>query len=39
MIWIFFIALFLVTIAGGLIPVYLQLNKEWNNYLLAFSLG
>ncbi|MCX8471654.1 MAG: ZIP family metal transporter [Chitinophagaceae bacterium] len=37
MIWVFFIALFLVTIAGGLIPVYLQLNKEWNNYLLAFS--
>jgi zinc and cadmium transporter len=37
MIWIFFIALFLVTIIGGLIPIYLTLNKEWNNYLLAFS--
>jgi zinc and cadmium transporter len=37
MIWIFFIALFIITIIGGLIPVYLKLNKEWNNYLLAFS--
>jgi zinc and cadmium transporter len=37
MIWIFFIALFLVTIFGGLLPIYLKLNNDWNNYLLAFS--
>jgi zinc and cadmium transporter len=37
MILILFILLFLVTIIGGLLPIYITLNKDWNNYLLAFS--
>jgi zinc and cadmium transporter len=37
MIWIFFLALFLVTILGGLIPIYLKLNDHWNQNILACS--
>jgi zinc and cadmium transporter len=37
MIWIFFIALTLITIAGGLVPIYLNVKQSWNPYLLAFS--
>ncbi len=37
MIWIFFIALTLITIAGGLVPIYLNVKASWSPYLLAFS--
>jgi zinc and cadmium transporter len=37
MIWIFFIALTLITIAGGLVPIYLNIKQSWSPYLLAFS--
>jgi zinc and cadmium transporter len=37
MIWLLFILLFIITIAGGLVPIYLKLKPDYSNYLLAFS--
>ncbi len=37
MIWIFFLALTLLTIVGGLLPIYFNFKESWNPYLLAFS--
>jgi zinc and cadmium transporter len=37
MIWLLFSLLFIITIAGGLVPLYLKINASYNSYLLAFS--
>ncbi len=34
---IFYIALFGITILGGMVPLFLQLKEEWNKYILATS--
>lgn len=33
----FLIGLFLITFLCGMIPLFITINKDWNNYLLAFS--